>query len=201
MNCRHFQDELFEYVEGTLPADAQAAAQKHLAECAVCRQAVEKEKRLGSALSSRLRQFSQPLTLHPKILRNILAASERKGSVPMAESLIDLCKYWLRVAAIPVAMLLVAGVLLAIHSSGTRKREAVADPGPSRISAVTSPAQDNSRTPVSVQMSYHLPRREFRREGNLVVDTLVDETVVVDETVPSGNVKNLPQKLEIKTPL
>ena len=34
MNCRQFQNDLYEYLEGSLSARAQAAAEAHLVECA-----------------------------------------------------------------------------------------------------------------------------------------------------------------------
>lgn len=206
MNCRRFQEELFEYVEGTLSAGALAAAEKHLAECDACRQAVEKEKRLASVLSSRLRQSSRTLTLRPEIRRNILAASRQNGPAPtVAESLIDLCKYWIRIAAIPVAVLSIAGLLAAIHFSGTRGHETN---GP-RVVAVTSPTGNNLQTSVSVQMSCRT--RQFHHEGNLVVDTFVDETVVASGTFQEGQSRDreganpgkdfFSPELKMKTPL
>src|SRR5207247_80118 len=76
MNCRRFQNRLHEYVDGTLPAGIQAAADKHLAGCAACRQAVGQEQQLAQFLSNRLRQGTEPLTLHPQIQQRILAARE-----------------------------------------------------------------------------------------------------------------------------
>lgn len=194
MNCRHFRNELFEYVEGTFSADTLAAAQEHLTECDSCRRAVEKEIRFTTALSSHFRQSSQSLTLHPEIRRNVLSASRQKAPVPtLAESLVNLPKYWVHVTAIPLAALLVVGILMAIHFSGSGKHETVLVPVTPRLTKVSSP--------VSVQISYRIPRHEFRQDGNTVVDAFVDETVVVNETIPSSSVKNPPQKPEIKTSL
>lgn len=201
MNCQRFQDELFEYVEGALSADTLAAAEKHFAECDACRQAVEKEKRLGAVLSSRLRQRSQTLKLHPEIRRNIMAASRQKKSAPTApECLIDLWKYWVRIAALSSAML-VAGVLLAFHFSGTGRHETISVPIVPHVSEVVSAAENSPQAPVSVQISYRLPRRQFHQEGNLVVDTLVDETVVADGTVQASGRETISPELEVKTPL
>jgi anti-sigma factor RsiW len=202
MNCQRFQDELFEYVEGTLSADTLAAAEKHLAECDACRQAVEIEKRRAAVLSGRLRQTSQALTLHPEIRRNIVAASLQKGPSPsVAESLVGLWRYWVRLAVIPGAMLLVAGVLLAVHFSGTGRHETISVPVGPRVSAVTSSDGNSPQTPVSVEMSYRLPRRQFHQEGNLVVDTLVDETVVADGTFQASGKETIFPNIEMKTPL
>ncbi|HTV40298.1 MAG TPA: anti-sigma factor [Candidatus Sulfotelmatobacter sp.] len=196
MNCRRFHDELFEYVDGTLSADELTAAEKHLAECEACRQAVEKERRLASALSSRLRQSTQSLTLRPEIRRNIVTASRKRGS-----ALIDLWKYWVRMAVIPGAALLIAGVLLAGHFSGTRRHETVSVPVVPLVSEVASAAGNSPQAPVLVQMSYRLPTRQFHQEGNLVVDTLVDETVDADGVFQASGKETISPKLEMKTPL
>ena len=202
MNCERFQDELLEYVDGTLSADARAVADKHLAECDTCRQALEKERHLASVLSNRLKQSSQTLTLHPEVRRNILTACRQNGSAPtLAESLIGLCKYWVRMAVILVAMLLVAGFLLAIHFSGTRRHGTASVPIVQHVSAVTSAAENNPQRSVSVQVSYYLPRRQFHQEGNLVVDTLVDESVVASGTFQASDNESGSSKLEMKTPL
>jgi hypothetical protein len=211
MNCRHFQNEIFEYVEGTLSADALAAAEKHLTECVVCRKAVEKEKRVASVLSSRLRQTGRALTLRPEIRRNILAVSRQKGlaaAPTMAESVIGLCKYWVRSAAIPVSVLLIAGVLLAVKFSGTRSREIIPVPVTPRL-AVTAPGGNGLQTSVSLEMSYRT--RQFHQEGNLVVDTLVNETVVANGALLLGQSRDhegaepgkdsFSPALEMKTPL
>ncbi|HEY1787340.1 MAG TPA: zf-HC2 domain-containing protein [Verrucomicrobiae bacterium] len=208
MNCRRFQNELFEYVEGTLSADALAVAEKHLTECETCRRAVEKEKRVASVVSSRLRQSSQALTLSPEIRRNILTASRQIGSGPTrTESLIDLCRYWIRITAIPAAMLLIAGVFLAVHFSGAKSHET----NMPRAVAVTSPVGKNPQISVSVQMSYRSPRREFHQEGNVVLDAFVSETVVINGTFQEeqnrdregadADKESGSQPLQMKTPL
>ena len=202
MNCQRFQDELYEYVEGTLSADVLAAAEKHLAECDACRQAVEKEKRLEAVLSSRLRQSSQALTLHPEIRRNIISAVRQKNATPTgAVSLIDLWKNWVRIAAISGSALSVAGILLAVHFSSTKRHETVSVPVGTSAPEVASAAENSPQAPVSVQISYRLPTREFHQEGNLVVDTLVDETVVADGMFQASGKEATSPKLEMKTPL
>jgi anti-sigma factor RsiW len=82
MNCRNFQKRLYEYVEGSLSASAQAAAARHLAGCNVCRQAVRQEQQLAQFMSSRLQRDTMALTLRPDIRNRILTASEAKSSPP-----------------------------------------------------------------------------------------------------------------------
>jgi anti-sigma factor RsiW len=191
MNCEQFQDKLFEYVDGTLSASELDAAQKHLSGCSACRKPVQEEQRRAQALTGRLQQSGQSLTLRPEIVRNILAAA-RAARPAATESFTDLWMRWLRRAAIPAAFLVIVACMLI--------RTEIQAPVAIHVS---TPTTINHQQPaVSIEMSYRLPRHEFHQEGNLVLDTLVEETVVVNGAIPSGGSKNLPQqKFEIKTPL
>lgn len=197
MNCRHFQDKLFEYVEGSLSAEEMAAAQQHLAGCTACRKPVRQEQKLAQALSDRLRQTGESLTLRPEIMRNVLAAS--RATRPARESFSILWMRWLRLASIPVSLLLIIAFLLAAHFSATRTGERTSTPVATHVS--TAMATDRQQPEASVELSYRLPVHEFHQEGNLVMDAFVDESVVANGTIPSGSPKNLPQKFEMKTPL
>jgi anti-sigma factor RsiW len=195
MNCRCFQNQLHEYVEGSLSAGALAAADGHLSGCSTCRQRVRREQQFAQFLSGRLRQDTETLTLRPEIRRKILTASQGAAAPPaVAESVFGLWSRFLsnrfiRLAAIPASLLLVAAFLWISHFTGARSHE-----------TETARASDRDlHAAVSIQISYRLPARTFRREGNLVVDSLSDEIVVASGTLrPDGQE---PQKLEIKTPL
>ncbi|HUD82977.1 MAG TPA: zf-HC2 domain-containing protein, partial [Candidatus Saccharimonadales bacterium] len=76
MNCRHLQNELFEYLEGSLSRRAQAAAQRHLEECDACRQCVQEMQRTTEILSRRFRRDTESLTLYSNLQTRILAAVE-----------------------------------------------------------------------------------------------------------------------------
>jgi predicted anti-sigma-YlaC factor YlaD len=194
MNCRQFQDKLFEYVEGSLCGDELAAAQKHLSGCSACRKPVQEEQQRAQALAARLLQGREPLTLRPEIIRNILAESRRVRPAA-TESLAGLWMRWLRLASMPVSLMLIAAVVLAVHFFGTRTSAPVA-------THLSTPATTDRQPPeVSIEMSYRLPVHEFHQEGNLVVDAFVDVTVVADGTIPSAGLKDIPQHLDIKSPL
>jgi anti-sigma factor RsiW len=196
MNCRRFQDKLFEYVEGSLSAGELAVMEQHLSSCGACREVVQKELQRAQALSARLRHSGESLRLNPEIVRTILAASRAR---PVdAASLADLWMRWLRLTAVPVSFMLVAAILLAIHHSG-RPHERTSAPVPTHVATLTATSDQHSE--ISVELSYRLPVHEFHQEENLVVDTFVDETTVANGIIPSGGLKNLPQKLEMKTPL
>src|SRR5437016_11537218 len=107
MNCRCFQNRLHEYVEGTLSAGTQAAADRHLARCTACRQAVGQEQQLAQILSERLRQGTGTLTLHPQIRRRILTALQSSPATD-GESVIYLWNRFARPLGIAVSLLLIA---------------------------------------------------------------------------------------------
>ena len=201
MNCPDFQNELHEHVEGSLSAAAHAAGEQHLAGCETCRRAVEKEQKLAGILAARLRQSSETLKLNPEIRYHVLAAARRNpASIEVSESLIRSWGHWLRLAAIPVCLLLVAALLLAIHFSVTRRHEIISVPVMPRVSTITPPA-DNPQTAVSVQMSYRLPTQQFHQEGNLVVDAFINETVVASGIFKPDGKEAVSPKIEMKIPL
>jgi len=196
MNCRSFQNLLFEYVEETLSADKRAAAEQHLAGCDACRLAAQKEQQLTRILAVRLRQSSETLKLNPEIRRHVLAAARRNPtSIKVSESLTCSWGYWLRLAAIPLCLLLVAALLLAIHfSHKSRPEMTVKLPMPPVASHKPQP-------PISVQISYSHPACIFHTDGNVVVDSISYETVVADGTFRSEGPENFTKNPEMKMPL
>jgi anti-sigma factor RsiW len=170
MNCRHFQDQLFEYVEGSLSAKALAAAEQHLAGCAACREAVREEQALAQDLTRRFRQHAEALRLSPEIRRDILAVARREPAPAARMEFIR--NWWTRFAAplsVGAAALLLGAVLWLSHFPGWR------EPGV----GTAQRADRNLSSAVLVQLSSHVPTYEFRREGNVVIDTLSVETVAV----------------------
>jgi anti-sigma factor RsiW len=87
MNCERFQNWVYEYVEGSLSAKARAAAERHLAHCGACRQAVRREQHFERLLSERLRHDTETLALRPDALRRILKAVEAESTPPSPSKL------------------------------------------------------------------------------------------------------------------
>ena len=187
MNCRRFQNRLHEYVEGTLSAGTQAVADRHLARCTACRQAVGQEQQLAQILSERLRPGTETLALHPQIRRRILTALQ---SIPATErdSVISFWSRFARPLGIAVSLLLIVTFLLIDFFSGARVRETVRSDGRDIQSAV------------SIEVSYLVPTYKFSKEGNLVVDTLSYETVVASGTLWTGGQERVQEKSERKMP-
>ena len=180
MNCRRFQNRLHEYVEGTLSSGTQAAADRHLVRCAACRQTVSEEQQLAQILSERLRQGTETLALHTQILRRILTALE---SSPAADGESVVC-FWNRFArpvGIGVSLLLIATFLLINFFSGTKDPE-------------TKIVRSDIHSAVSIEVSYRVPTYKFRKEGNLVVDTLSYETIVASGTLWAGSPERAQEK-------
>jgi anti-sigma factor RsiW len=178
MNCRRFQNRLHEYVDGTLSAGTQGAADKHLARCTACRRAVSQEQQLAQILSERLRQGTETLTLHPQIRRRILTALE---SIPTTggENVVCLWSRFARPLGIAVALLLIATFVLINFFSGPRVHET---------------ARSDIHSAVSIEVSYLVPTYKFSKEGDLVVDTLSYETVVASGTLWTGGQERVQQK-------
>jgi anti-sigma factor RsiW len=197
MNCESFQNELHEYVDGILSAGARADAGQHLAGCDACRRLLQKEEQLARVLAVRLRQSSEALALAPEIRRNILAAARDTSTTPTAaESITNLWRYWLRLAAIPaVSLLVIAAFLFAPRFSGKHAIQKVQKPAPLPVVSYSP------RPAVSVQISYRVPAYKFDQEGNGVIDSLSYETVAATGTFQPGGHVSFPENEDLKTPL
>jgi anti-sigma factor RsiW len=166
MNCEEFQNELFEYAEGSLATGEQAAADEHLAQCSACRQAVDRERQTTQFLSEGFRRNVESLVLRPEIRRRILAEAEGKSATQSPSGMI--VGLWQRFAwplGIAAALVVVAAIAGINHFSGARR----VDHGAGSV--------------VFSEDSYQVPIHKFRVEGNLVTDNISYETVVVSETL------------------
>jgi anti-sigma factor RsiW len=174
MNCRRFQDHLFEFVEGSLSASARAAADEHLASCPACREAVRQEASLMQGLARRLRQGTEGLKLSPEARRNLLATARRE---PAPSALNQLIAGWWARFALPLsagaAVLVLGAILWLNHFYGPQQP----GPGIAQRSGRDVPAA------VSVEWSSRVPTYQFRHEGNVVVDSLSVQTVAVSVTL------------------
>jgi anti-sigma factor RsiW len=179
MNCQSFHDQVFEYLDGSLSASAQSAAESHLEQCAACRQAV----RAHQELSARFRRETDGLLLRPEVKRRIEEALTDTAAAPAMEQ--PLLGFWRRFAwpaAIAAAVFVAAGLSL--------RR-----PLPPR----PQPSKDES---VSIRFSSCEPTYTFRRRNNLVMDALTCTPRVEEENISlSLNQKLIPSTQERKTTL
>ncbi len=167
MNCRGFQHEMYEYLDGSLSPRAQAAAEQHLAGCAACRQALQAERETAQCLANTFRGATESLQLPPEVGRRVLAALARQRGAsdePRGEVF-----FWRRLAwplaAAALVLLLLGGFFF------------VRSPGP----GVARPQPHQTGEQASIQLSYVVPTYTFRREGGFVVDALTYQTNVVNQ--------------------
>jgi anti-sigma factor RsiW len=168
MNCRRFQNDLYEYLDGALSSGARAAAEKHLADCPACRQRLAQERQVGRFLSDSFRRSTEPLQLPPSVGRQVMAALAVEPSGAGARQTLFLP--WRRLAwTLPLAASL--SLLLGIGLLWVR---GPAPPGP-------RPQPRTAERVVTVQLSYIVPIYTFRQEHGAVMDALTYRTNIVNQ--------------------
>ena len=190
MNCRCFQNDLFEYLDGGLSRRAQAAAQRHLEQCDECHQTVHKLQRTAQFLSNRFRRDTESLTLSPRVQRRIMAAVEEKFASSAAIPFLP--GFWRPLAWLGagVSLLLVTVFLATGFHFGAlvRHKETAQSFG------------GDSGAAISIRISYCDPTYTFRTEGNFVIDSLTCQPRIVEESLQlSGRQTHSEQ--ERKSPL
>ena len=168
MNCRRFQNDLYEYQEGSLSPRVRAAAEKHLSECAACRQRLDQEQQVAQSLADGFRRTAAPLRLPSSVGRRVLAAmadESRAAREARGHLLVSPHLAW------PLA--LAASVLLILGGWALFLRP----PGPGGARPQPRLAEGG----VSIQLSYVVPVYTFRQEGGFVIDALTYQTNVLNE--------------------
>jgi anti-sigma factor RsiW len=173
MNCRRLQYLLDEYVDGTLSARVKAVADKHLTTCNACRQAVRQEQQVAQSLSVLFREHTESMTLRLEVQHRVLTALECEPA-PFTEGRF-IVRLWCRFGwpLATAASLLIATLLLIAFFFGRRNPSA----------EIVQPRADDSHSPVVVQVRYGVPTYTFRKEGDLVIDTLAFKTSAVAVTL------------------
>jgi len=183
MNCRRFQDELFEYLDGGLSRRAKAAAQRHLEQCQACRQAVQDAQRTTNILSTRFRGGTESLTLEPNLQTRILAGVENKPAPPPAIPFVP--GFWRTFALFGAGFVLLVSVILIPHM---------------RHNGASRSLDGDSGALISLQISYCDPTLTFRTEGNYVIDSLTCQPQIVEESLQLFRISTRPEQ-ERKSPL
>ncbi|MGA2748423.1 MAG: zf-HC2 domain-containing protein [Verrucomicrobiota bacterium] len=173
MNCRGFQNNLFEYLDGALSSGARAAAERHLAQCEACRQVLRRQQQIAQALSERFHRDTAGMALRPEAQRRILAALADQSADRAERNWF--AGLWPRLAwpAAITAGLLVAAWLVAGFPFGPRAPRAVAARSSGRETGVA----------VTINISDCAPTYVFRREGNFVIDALTCQPRVAAQTL------------------
>jgi anti-sigma factor RsiW len=166
MNCADFNDRLYEYLDGTLDSESQAAAREHLRQCGDCRRVLSQEQAAAQSIQRSLERATAGLSLRAATLRAARAA--RESPVP--------AQLWLRPwqwfmvssfrpagAALACLALLILGMQVYRHAAERSAPQAAAQAAPG------SCAID-----VPFQATVHL----FRTQGDAVVDAIAPSAAV-----------------------
>jgi len=171
MNCHDFQEQIFEYVEGSLGPMASAATAEHLADCRQCRELLARNQDLDRALFRMCREDSESFTLRPETRRRILAAvGDQASSGSRFHHLREWWNRWAWPASIATS-LLVAAFLIIGFPLGSRHT-------PTRQASPPAP-----HIPVLLQLSLCTPIYTFEEEDNQVTDSLNCNPTHVQQTV------------------
>lgn len=182
MNCRRFENRLDEYLDETLSPGERMAADRHVAGCAACREALRRRQQIGRALANSFQRATQSLRLRPEVERRVLrdladraaAAADRRPIVWFFARPV-----WPWAAA---AGLVVAAILLLRQFAASRNVAVEA----------SHPLDRNSLA--SIHVSYRVPIYSFQKEGAFVRDSLTYQTVVVNGRLsPEHDQKQLPE--------
>ncbi len=161
MNCESFQENLYEYLDGALSPSATRAAEEHTEACQLCRDLVQREKEVQRSMATRFQEAVAGVQLEGHVRRRILAVLK---TTPPERGEDLRARFWRRIA-LPFAAA-AALVLLLI----TWKFHSSSEPGTHRGDAQLS-SEPASRA-LSIHLTYCVPAYTFRREGNIVIDSL-----------------------------
>jgi len=171
MNCERLQENLFEFLDGTLSPSEMESAHRHVETCAGCLKRVEHEKAFEGSMAERFREAVAGIQLDAHVRRRIATALERKVVEPARGRLFSA---WKRLV-FPLA----ATGALAVALIWVGQHRAVT-PAPQRGTPRIAP-QPATRE-VSVHVMYCTPNYTFHREGDTVIDALT-----CDPQVAEGN--------------
>lgn len=163
MNCRDFNDRLYDYLDDTLDSDVHARIDEHLRECADCRRALGREKGLAESIKASLEHATVNLSLRPETLPNLLV--ERTPSPSPAGVFI---RAWQWLIACPVRPASAGAVLLAalVLFIGLEARHQPAENSGSQAAIM---AEENACViDVPIQNEVHV----FRRQNGTVTDVV-----------------------------
>jgi len=173
MNCRNFQELIFEYLEGSLSPAVRESAAAHLSDCPVCRQAVRTQQQFARSVSSGLRQSTEALTLRQDAHRRLMdALREDRPVLAGGEGALSWWRRLVWLATVSATIVLAAALMIGV-------------PFGSRVPVAQTAqlARHNVESSVSIRLSYCAPIYTFRREGDLVTDYVTCDPRYVDETL------------------
>jgi predicted anti-sigma-YlaC factor YlaD len=169
MKCEHLREIIYDYLDNSLSPSGKAAAERHLAGCLACREAVQRESQLAHSLFSRLEQAVEAVSLDAVAQCRMATAVERKIAEPRERPLV---LFWSRLALpfAAAAVILMVAIWMGRHFVAGQN---------SHLETARIPTPADKRE-VLIHISYAVPGYTFRKEGNLVIDALTCDTIVAD---------------------
>lgn len=164
MNCDTFLDLLHEYLDETLDADVASSARQHLQQCAVCRQALQREQILAKNLRLSMERATAGVSLRLQLRQNVLRALESNPAVshawwPVCRDFIFLRWRWVGPAWIVLA---VSALFFGFRFHRT-------DAGPAVRKTAAPPAEYGCVISVPLQTQIHV----FRQQNNTIEDAVI----------------------------
>ncbi|HVU15879.1 MAG TPA: zf-HC2 domain-containing protein [Candidatus Didemnitutus sp.] len=75
MNCQQFEEDLYEYLDGTLSAERMDAVREHQTRCDACTRALQREREFGTRLRAELHAEVRGVIADRHLADRILAAA------------------------------------------------------------------------------------------------------------------------------
>jgi anti-sigma factor RsiW len=196
MNCQKVKDLMLEYAEGSLPRREHAEFEAHLAACDGCAEAMRREKQIEARLSASFRESVRTLSLGEQGHAKLLDALARPAKPAQPAWARILARRWIELTAAFGATVALLAVLVWL---GTQRH---AQPR-SQPLAVETPSMQvpETRSTIQIRLPSVIRSYTFHRDGDFVVDTLVEQTNLVNVTLwgqinastePKANEKKMP---------
>ena len=171
MNCQDFQEQWFEYLDGSLPTRTHQAIEQHLAACPACRQDLVQHQQLAKKISGQLFQSVKSLALDKTVRSRVLASLQTQPAPVRGEKFPG--SLWRPFAwATGLACLLVASLILSNYFHGTRQERSGSE---TRLAAAPMP--------VSIRVARVETTYTSCVQGGFVTDALVCRTNFVNQTL------------------
>jgi anti-sigma factor RsiW len=169
MNCDTFNDLLHEYLDETLEAGVQAAAQEHLQRCEACQRACRREQALAKSMGQTFARATAGLSVRPQMLQNVLQALESEAASAGAW-----WRVWHNIISIRLwpagAVAALLGVLLLFFGVQYFRQPVI-------VSSSQTNAQASYHTYV-INVPMQTQTHVFRRQDNTIEDAIVSSTSV-----------------------
>jgi Putative zinc-finger len=173
MNCENFNDQMPEYLDGSLTTAQQASARQHVEKCLDCQRALARQEAFAKSIRLSLNRETEGLSLRPDTRRNIVKAFEptRRASIWLFFEAI-----WRRPAWVGIVL---TGLLLLISGRHFYRH-------PAKIPAQQTAAKDGRFT-YAINVPIQTETQIDRRQNNMAVDAVVTGAGVIDLSFSEDN--------------